>query len=274
MQHTSLHYLYNLWNVVKCGKELKKVEKKIYKKKKQCHREKWKKKKFGQKKIWVKIKIWVKKKFDKKKFSYKKNLGKKNWPKKGHYPKRGTTWPKLVFPVCQVDIPVNHVYSPNLKPNRWKLLHLWPIALSGTQNCPFPIGPFGAKNRNLGPYHLLDIITNEKPAKFQIKWTTASKVMRHRNFCAPKRVSRPKGAQIGPKLVFLVLQGEIPRNHVYNPNFKWNGWKLLYLGPTALSGTQNSPIPIGRFSDRNCKFAHCNILDIIKLHKPSKLQVY
>ena len=201
-------------------------------------------------------------------------MGKKNWPKKGHYPKRGTNWPKLVFPVCQVEIPRNHVYSPNLKRNGWKLLHLWPTALSGTQNCPIPIGPLRAKIRNLGPYHLLDIITKEKPAKFQIKWTTASKVMRPRNICAPKRVSIPKGVQIGPKLKFSVFQVEIPWNHVYSPNFERNGWKLLHLWPTALSGTQNCPIPIGPFSDRNCKFGHCHILDIIKLHKPSKLQVY
>ena len=36
----------------------------------------------------------------------------------------------------------------------------------------------------------------------------------------PKRVITPKGAQIGPKLVFPVCQVEIPRNHVYSPNFK------------------------------------------------------
>ena len=180
-------------------------------------------------------------------------------------------WHFLVF---HVELPGNNEYIPNLKPNRWKLLHLWPTALSGTQNCPFPIGPFGAKIRNLGPYHLLDIITKEKSAKFQIKWTTATKVMRHRNVCALKRVSPPKGAQIGPKLKFSVFQLEIPWNHVYSPNFKRNGWKLLHLWPTALSGTQNCPIPISPFSDRNCKFAHCPILDIIKLHKPAKFQVY
>ena len=72
----------------------------------------------------------------------------------------------------------------------------------GTQNCPIPIGPFGAKIRNLGPYHLLDIITKKYLPNFKCKWTSASKVMRHRNFCAPKRVSTHKGAQI-------VLQIEI-----------------------------------------------------------------
>ena len=174
-------------------------------------------------------------------------MGKKNWPKKCHYPKRGTNCPKLVFPVCQVEILRNHVYSPNLRRNGLKLLQLWPTALSGTQNCPIPIGQLRAKIRNLGHYHLLYIITKEKPAKFPIKWTTASKVMRHRNFCAPKRVSPPKGVQIGPKLKFSVFQVEIPWNHVYSPNFKRNGWKLLHLWPTALSGTQNCPIPIGPF---------------------------
>ena len=121
-------------------------------------------------------------------------------PKKGA-PK--SVAPKLVFPVCQVEIPWNYAYSPNLKRNGWKLLHLWPTALSGTQNCPIPIGPFWVKIRNLGPYHLLDIITKEKPAKFQIKWSTASKVMRHRNFCAPKRVSTPKGAKLAPNWNFM-----------------------------------------------------------------------
>ena len=178
------------------------------------------------------------------------------------------------FSVFQVEIPSNNEYRPNLKSNGWKVLHLWATALSGTKNCPIPIGPFWGKIKNLRPYHLLDIITKEKPAKFQIKWTTTSKVMRHRNFCAPKRVSHPKGVQIGPKLKFSAFQVEIPWNHEYSPNFKRNGWKLLHLWPTALCGTQNCPIPISPFSDRNCKFAHCNILDIIKLYKPAKFQVY
>ena len=108
-----------------------------------------------------------------------------------------------IFWIFQVEIPWNYAYSPNLKLNGWKLLHLWPTALFGTQNCPIPIGPFWVKIRNLGPHHLLDIITKEKPAKFQIKWTTASKVMRHRNFCAPKRVSPQKGYKLAPNWNFL-----------------------------------------------------------------------
>ena len=91
-----------------------------------------------------------------------------------------------------MEIPRNHVHRPNLKPNGWKLLILWPTALLGTQNCPIPVGPFRRKIRNLGPYHLLDIITKEKPAKFQTKWTLASKVMRPRNFLGPKKGQPPK----------------------------------------------------------------------------------
>ena len=63
----------------------------------------------------------------------------------------------------------------------------------GPKIAPFPVSPFWGNFWNLGPYQLLDIITKEKPAKFQIKWTTAAKVMRHRNFWVPKRVSTQKG---------------------------------------------------------------------------------
>ena len=66
------------------------------------------------------------------------------------------------------------------------------------KHCPFPIGPFDTKIRNLGPYQLLDIITEEKPAKFQIKWTTASKVMRHRNFVPRKGSALQKGNKLAP----------------------------------------------------------------------------
>ena len=126
---------------------------------------------------------------------------------------------------------------------------------------------------NLGHYHLLDIITKEKPAKFQIEQTAVSRVMIPRNFCAPKRVITPKGAQIGPKLVFPVFQVEIPRNHRYSPNLKRNGLQLLDLGPTALSGTQNCPTSIGPSSDRSWKFARCHILDIIMQIVLAKLQM-
>ena len=168
-------------------------------------------------------------------------------PKRVNTPKGAQISPISNCLIFQVEIPSNNEYRPNLKPNGWKLLNLWPTALFGTQNCPIPICPFRGKIRNLGPHHLLDIITKEKPAKFQIKWTTASKVMRHRNFCAPKRVSPPKGVKMCPKLKFSVFQVEIPRIHVHSPNFKPNGWKLLHLWPTAFSGTQNCPIPLGPF---------------------------
>ena len=127
------------------------------------------------------------------------------------------------------------MHRPNLKPNGWKLLHLWPTALFGTQNCPIPIGPFRGKIRNLGPYHLLDIITKEKPAKFQTKWTVASIVMRLRNFWVPKRVSTQKGPKSGPYRNFPILQVEIPRNHGHKPNLKRNRLKFLNLGPTEQS---------------------------------------
>ena len=89
---------------------------------------------------------------------------------------------------------------------------------SWSQNCPIPKSPLRGQIRNLGHYHLLDIITKEKPAKFQIKQTAVSIVMIPHNFCAPKRVSTLKGAQIGPKLVFTVLQREMSRNHVHSLN--------------------------------------------------------
>ena len=194
-------------------------------------------------------------------------------PKRVITPKGAQIGPKLVFPVYQVEIPRNHVYSPNLKRNSWKLLHLWPTSLSWSQNCPISIGQLRGQIRNLGHYHLLDIITKEKPAKFQMKQTAVSIVMIPRNFCAPKRVSTLKGAQVGPKLVFPVLQVEIPINHVHSPNLKRNGLKLLHLWTTALSGTQNCPISIGPSSDRNWKFSHCHILDIIMQIAPAKLQM-
>ena len=118
--------------------------------------------------------------------------------------------PKLKFSVFQEDIPWNHMYSPNLRRNGWKLLQLWPTALSGTQNVPITIAPHRGKIGILGHYHLLDIITKEKPSKFHIKWTTASKVMRQRNLCAPKRVITPKGAQIAPNWSFLFVRWRYP----------------------------------------------------------------
>ena len=193
-------------------------------------------------------------------------------PKRVSTPKGIQMCPIWHFLVFQVEVPSNNEYRPNLKPNGWKLLHLWPTALSGTQNYPIPIGPFGAQIRNLGPYHLLDIIAKEKHAKFQIKWTTASKVMRPRNFWVPKRVSTPKWAQISPIWNISVFQVEIPSNNGYRPNLKPNGWKLLNLWQTALFGTQNCPIPIGRFRGKIGNLGPYHLLDIITKEKPAKFQ--
>ena len=194
-------------------------------------------------------------------------------PKRVSTQKRAHICPKLNFLIFQVEIPWNHVYSPNFKRNGWKLFNLWPTALSGTQNCPIPIGTFWGRITKLWTYHLLDIITKEKPAKFQIKWTTAWKVMRPHNFWVPKRVSIPKGAQIGPKINFSIFQVEIPSNNEYRPNLKRNGWKLLNLWPTALSGTQNCPIPIGPFRGKIRDWGPCHLLDIITREKPAKFQI-
>ena len=131
-------------------------------------------------------------------------------PKRVSPPKGVQIGPKLKFSVFQVEIPWNHVYSPNFRQNGWKLLHLWPTALFGTQNCPIPIGPFRGKIRYVGPYHLLDIITKEKPAKFQTKRTAGSKVLRLCNFCAPKRVKTPKGPKSGPYEIFLFFRWRYP----------------------------------------------------------------
>ena len=132
-------------------------------------------------------------------------------PKKGQYPKRSEICPIWNFLIFQVEIPSNNEYRPNLKPNGWKLLHLWPTALSGTQNCPIPIAPFRGKIRNLGPYQLLDIITKEKPAKFHTKRTAGSKVLRLCNFWVPKRVNTPKGPKSGPYEIFLFFRWRYPK---------------------------------------------------------------
>ena len=131
-------------------------------------------------------------------------------PKRVSTPKGAQISPISNFLIFQVEIPSTNEYTPNLKPNSWKLLNLWPTALFGTQNCPIPIGPFRGKFGYFGPYHLLDIITKEKPAKFQTKWTLASKVMRPRNFWVPKRVSTKKGPKLGPYEIFLFSRWRYP----------------------------------------------------------------
>ena len=190
-------------------------------------------------------------------------------PKRVSTPKGVKMCPIWHFFVFQVELPSNNEHRPNLKPNRWKLLDLGPTALSGTQNLPHSHRPMlGDRNGNLGPYHLLDIITQIRNlAKFQIKRTTASKVMRPRNFCAPKKGQYPKVAQICPKWNFGIFQVEIPSNNEYRPNLKPNGWKLLNLWPIALSGTQNCPIRIAPFMGKNRNLGPSQLLDIITKEK-------
>ena len=119
------------------------------------------------------------------------------------------------------------------------------------------------------------LIMQQKPAKFQVYWSAGSIVMRPPNFAAPKRVSTPKGAQICPQIALSCLQVEISKNHVHRPIIlKRNGWKLLHLWPTVLTGTQTCPIPIGQVRDRIWKFADCHVLDIIMQQNPAKFQVY
>ena len=166
-------------------------------------------------------------------------------PKRVSPPKGAPIGPKLKFYVYQVEIPWNHVYSPNFKRSGSKLLQLWPTALSGTQNCPISIGPSSDRNWKFAKRHILDIIKLHKPAKFQVYQSAISIVMRPCTFGAQKKVQCPKVAQICPKWKILIFQVEIPSNNEYRPNLKPNGWKLLHLRPTALSGTQNCPIPIG-----------------------------
>ena len=131
------------------------------------------------------------------------------------------------------------------------LLILLPPAHFGAQKC-HKIGPFTERNWKFAHCHIFDIIMQHIPAKLQMSWTCGSKFMRPPSFRNPKRVIAPEWDQIGPKLVLPVFQVEITRNHDgHRPNLKPNGWTLLYLGPTALSGTQNCPIPIGLLRDRN-----------------------
>ena len=148
------------------------------------------------------------------------------------------------------------------------MFHLRPIVLSGTQNCPIPIRQFRDKIWNLGPCHLLDITTKEKPAKFQTKRTAGSKVLRLCNFCAPKR------AQIGPVWSFPVFQVEIPRNHGHRPNLKRNRFKFLHLGPTELSVPKlPHPPPKPLFSEGNWKFERWQSEDIKEAAELAKFQI-
>ena len=112
-------------------------------------------------------------------------------------------------------------------------------------NCPTFTRPFWDRIWNLRHYHPVDNITKEKPAKFQIKWTAGSKVLRLCNFGAPKRVKTPKGPKSGLYGVwnFPIFQVEIRRNHGHGPNFKRNWLKILHLGPSKLSVPKMHLVP-------------------------------
>ena len=196
-------------------------------------------------------------------FSAPKRVSPKKWAKIG---------PKLVFPVFQVEIHQKSWVQTKFEAERLKIAPFMIDRTFWDPNCPIPIGLLRGKIRSLRHYHLLDIVTKEKPWKFQIKQTAVSIVMIPRNFCAPKRVSTRKGPQMLPICNFLIFQVEIPWNYVYSPNLKRNGWKLLHLWPTALSGTQNCPIPIGLLRGKIRSLGHYHLLHIVTKEKPCKLQ--
>ena len=90
------------------------------------------------------------------------------------------------------------------------------------------------------PYHLLDIITKEKPAKFQTKWTLASKVMRPRNFWVPKRVSTKKGPKLGPYEIFLFSRWRYPE--IMGTNQIWSETGLNFsIEDRPNNRSQNCP---------------------------------
>ena len=126
-------------------------------------------------------------------------------PKKGQYPKRGPNMsPNCSFMFCRWRYLKNHVHRPILKRNGWKLLHLWPTVPTGTQNCPIPIGQVRDRIWKFAHCHILDIIMQQKTAKFQVYWSTVSIVVTPRNFGAPKRVLPQEGPKYVPNM-FLKL---------------------------------------------------------------------
>ena len=162
-------------------------------------------------------------------------------PKRVSTPKGAQISPIWNISVFQVEIPSNNVYRPNFKTNGWKLLNLWPTALVGTQNYPIPIGPFRGKIRYVGPYHLLDIINKEKPAKFHTKRTAGSKVMRPRNFWVPKRVNTPKGPKSGPYEICLFFRWRYPK--IMGTNQIWRETGLNFsIQDRPNNRSQNCPI--------------------------------
>ena len=138
-----------------------------------------------------------------------------------------------------------------MKANGWKLLHLGPTALFWTQICPTSTSPFWDKILNLGHYRPVDNITKEKPAKFQIKWTTGRKVLRLCNFGAPKR------AQIESIWHFPVLQVDTPESWAQT-KFEAKPVEISPFRTERTIGPKNAPCPL---SDRNWKFGQCQSRD-------------
>ena len=133
---------------------------------------------------------------------------KKNWPQKGSLSQKGHKLAAIgLSSFAGGDILKSCAQS--------KFEAKWlTIALLRTdrtfwdQNCPIPKGQVRDRIWKFAHCHILDIITQQKPAKFQVYWSTVSIVVRPRNFGAPKRVITPKAAQICPKYVSQVLPVE------------------------------------------------------------------
>ena len=88
----------------------------------------------------------------------------------------------------------------------------------------------------------------------------------------PKKGITPKVAQIAQNWCFLFCRWRYLKIMRTVQIWKPNGWKLLYLGPPAHFGAQKCP-KRGPFTERNWKFAHCHIFDLIMQHIPGKLQM-
>ena len=148
-------------------------------------------------------------------------------PKRVSTPKEDKFDPKFVFPIFQMEISWNHMYSPNLIRNGWKLLHLGLTALSGTQICRSPIC---GKKLEICP---LPHFMQQKPAKFQVHCSEGSIVMRPPNFGAPKRIT-PKGSQIGPKWSFLFsrwryMRSDLQHYHLLLSNVMTSDFQICSL---------------------------------------------
>ena len=130
------------------------------------------------------------------------------------------------------------------------------------ENCsiydrPYFLGPKIVQNWgkiwNLGPYHLLDIITKEKPAKFQTKRTAGSKVLRLCNFCAPKRVKTRKGPKSVPYVIFLSSRWRYPEIMGTDQIWSETGLNSPFRTDRTI-GPKIVPPPKPLFSEGNWKF--------------------